>query len=159
MSPNTGACVTDCRGVTVANCFSCISASTCSDCLSGFSIAYGGSKCAPTCKSDRCEICEGNATNCVQCLAGFKLVNGSCFDDICSIQYCTVCASISSCLVCSANFGVNPTSGICEPSCIIAQPKCLICSSNSTCRSCESGFKIVATAKPQCQPICSISNC
>lgn len=121
---------------------------------------YFGAACVlnTTCSDNNCLSCPINTTNCLQCKTGYKLLNGSCVQDICSIANCISCKTVSTCDRCITNYAPDPTTGrTCIAACLAVISNCLICANDTSCQYCSPGFK--SANSTSCVKACTNKGC
>lgn len=158
------ACKLDCSTGFGGNCAECSSLLFCSRCKDGYVSYFEGAACMKNnvCSDTNCKECTTNTTNatassqCISCKTGYKLTNGTCEKDICNIANCQSCKTVSACDVCLANYLVDNTTGLCQPSCLSTQPNCLVCTNNTLCSICAVGYVLYSN---NCSKACTIDNC
>ena len=120
-------------------CASCLTMSTCSECISGFTLSSDNTTCTTNCSSihANCLLCSGST--CTYCTSGYKVEGSSC-SKACSVANCDTCLSTTQCGSCAD--GYLPSSD--KTSCVMAckVDNCVTCASTSStsCSACESGY-------------------
>jgi hypothetical protein len=160
----SGSVCLPCKNV-LNNCDSCLNASTCLDCFTGYYLESNGScvACSSPCVScssaggclsciigyyyaaNSCSMCPtecltcSSGTQCYSCIAGYYLdTNYKCI--ICSAHFpnCQYC-NTTKCTQCNLYFKLNPLSSLCED-CSLTIDNCVECDNNGNCLLCNVGY-------------------
>lgn len=163
-SPNTlGICTINCAQISVANCVSCRTTTSCQGCATGYVLAQGGALCQLVCTDANCNLCPSSASVCTTCKTGYALTttNGvtSCVAAFCTIQYCGVCASVSTCSSCISGFSLGSGNTTCVSNCpgsgfsnclLCTATACTVCNANYVLSSGSCALPCAATAGANC---------
>lgn len=135
-----------CYACNIEYCTLCQTDSVCNTCTSPFIPASSG---GATCVCPATYVQSGN--NCV-CPNGYVENNGQCAQ--CTLQYCTQCATISTCSTCQPPFTV--TSGACQcPSSYQQQGNNCICPAGTT----EYNLQCIGCNPQYCTQCNTLNNC
>lgn len=82
-------------------CSTCMNATYCTACNSGYFLQYQNSVCTAC---NTCATCSGTASNCTSCSNGYYLSSSSCITTTCSISNCFYCSTNNICSKCNKNY-------------------------------------------------------
>ncbi|ELP83628.1 protein serine/threonine kinase, putative [Entamoeba invadens IP1] len=169
----------ECQVCSLTNCNTCMSAESCSTCVTGYTLSEGQCKlcdiegceqCSNTtyacdvCDSNhilsntKCDLCATQYSNCLQCssskctncIFGFYLENSEC-KPCYSIEGCTICNSNEKvCSVCNST-GYYLSVGTCK-ACDTVTSECVECPSG-VCTKCDVGFYFNGNSCSECANI------
>ena len=131
--PNVnGICQINCALISVSNCATCQTTTSCSGCNPGYTLVQGGTLCQLTCSDTRCLLCPSSPSTCDTCQNGYTLttLNGvtSCSATFCQIAYCATCATVSTCSACVTGFSLASSNTVCSSNCPASGlNNCLLC--------------------------------
>lgn len=153
LNTNNNTCTPTCN---ITNCYQCNtnnnSTMQCSICASGYMLSSNGSSCTLmnyTCVSS-CNInsCVYNlntqSAQCISCMDGYLLYNGTCYNKTCNIYGCDICAPWTTYLMClKCSQGLVLSDGYCiVPNCDNNVTNCINCVQGGLCVACKVGYYI-----------------
>ena len=169
---NNTMCVPNCN---VSSCYQCNEGQdkTCNTCNPGYTLSSDQLTCTPMAVD--CGTGCGNATSncvynwvtntsqCMQCMTGYTLYNGMCYEQTCSLFGCAVCENWNTPVTCAqCQQGLFPTqNGYCiQLNCESTTANCANCIENGMCLGCKEGFYLQnSSGTVTCVNASSISSC
>lgn len=127
-------------------CNACLSITTCSACITGFTLSSDKMTCTSNCLStlSNCIFCS-SSTYCTDCEAGYVTsisgtTMGKCVLICASITNCIRCKSDTQCSSCANNYQLSADLKSCSIACKVRG--CLVCSDSTSynCTTCQTGY-------------------
>ncbi len=136
----------------IINCKIPINDSICKECIANHDFANG--ECIPIEQSDpNCKTWNDDEKQCDECVDGFYLDQGYCFENCSVIENCEACDETdrNECLYCYDGFELHENT--CQKHCLLYVENCTECNSdNELCISCDENFVLVDGE--ECLDIC-----
>ena len=138
-------------------CMTCLSVSTCSACVTGFTLSVDNATCASDCSTNgfaNCLFCSGSA--CILCDLNYANVNGACTLPCSAIINCVACLSATRCAACSAGFSPSANFQTCDQVCSVSGCAACTTSTATSCTTCSTGYSpYTQSGNTLCAPDCS----